>query len=238
MTSRDPDSRLTETLRGAASASSADTPDSPSAASPPRRESGASTAPASGGARDASAPGSSGAGSPGARDGHPDVAAESSRQPSEASTDDASAGLDQLALVTAERDQYLALAQRTQADFENFRKRTARESRLAETRGAIKLAKELLPTLDNLERALAAADADDPLLEGVRHVYDAQVAALARAGIEGFSPLGEVFDPAQHEAVAHQPVDGAPPGTVAEVYQSGYRHGDAVIRPARVVVAA
>jgi molecular chaperone GrpE len=146
--------------------------------------------------------------------------------------------LDELVTVAAERDEYLALAQRTQADFENYRRRVARESALAQERGAIKLARELLPALDNLDRALEAADQDDPLLQGVRLVREELDAALHRVGIESFSPTGEIFDPALHEAVVHQLVDGAASGTVAEVYQPGYRLGDHIIRPARVVVAA
>jgi molecular chaperone GrpE len=148
--------------------------------------------------------------------------------------------LDELVKTAAERDEYLALAQRTQADFENYRKRVARESASAKERGAIILAKELLPALDNLDRALGAASNDDPLLEGVRIVRSELSAALARTGIESFSPAGEAFDPAVHEAVAtsEQPADGAASGTVVEVYQPGYRLGEAIIRPARVVVAA
>jgi molecular chaperone GrpE len=148
--------------------------------------------------------------------------------------------VDELVKTAAERDEYLALAQRTQADFENYRKRVARESALAQTRGCILLAKELLPALDNLDRALEAAAKDDPLLDGVRIVRSELSAALARTGIESFSPAGEVFDPSVHEAVAtsEQPADGAASGTVVEVYQPGYRLGETIIRPARVVVAA
>src|SRR6202035_631874 len=148
--------------------------------------------------------------------------------------------LDELVETAAQRDEYLALAQRTQADFENYRKRVARESASAQARGCILLAKELLPALDNLDRALEAAAKDDPLLDGVRIVRSELSAALARTGIESFSPAGEVFDPAVHEAVAtsEQPADGAASGIVVEVYQPGYRLGEAIIRPARVVVAA
>ncbi|HWX95719.1 MAG TPA: nucleotide exchange factor GrpE [Solirubrobacteraceae bacterium] len=148
--------------------------------------------------------------------------------------------LDELVKTAAERDEYLALAQRTQADFENYRKRVARESAAAQARGCILLAKELLPALDNLDRALEAAAKDDPLLDGVRIVRSELSAALARTGIESFSPAGEVFDPSVHEAVAtsEQPADGAASGTVVEVYQPGYRLGETIIRPARVVVAA
>jgi molecular chaperone GrpE len=148
--------------------------------------------------------------------------------------------LDELVETAAQRDEYLALAQRTQADFENYRKRVARESASAQARGCILLAKELMPALDNLDRALEAAAKDDPLLDGVRLVRSELSAALARTGIESFSPAGEVFDPAVHEAVAtsEQAADGAASGTVVEVFQPGYRLGETIIRPARVVVAA
>jgi molecular chaperone GrpE len=149
--------------------------------------------------------------------------------------------LDELVAVGAQRDEYLALAQRTQADFENYRKRVARESALAQERGVTKLAKELLPALDNLDRALEAAAQDDPLLDGVRLVRSELSASLARVGVESFSPLGETFDPALHEAMATVPAaadGGAESGSVVEVYQPGYRLGESIIRPARVVVAA
>jgi molecular chaperone GrpE len=155
--------------------------------------------------------------------------------------------LDELVKTSAQRDEYLALAQRTQADFENYRKRVARESAAAQERGVATLAKELLPALDNLDRALADAGRapgeggeDDPLLTGVRLVRSELSAALARAGIESFSPIGEAFDPSLHEAVATSDcsADGTQSGTVVEVYEPGYRLRASVIRPARVVVAA
>jgi molecular chaperone GrpE len=148
--------------------------------------------------------------------------------------------LDQLVKTATQRDEYLALAQRTQADFENYRKRVARDAAAAHERGVASLAKELLPALDNLDRAIAAAAEGDPLLEGVRLVRSELAGALTRAGIDSFSPIGEPFDPSLHEAVATapQPADGAVSGTVVEVYQSGYRLGASIIRPARVLVAA
>jgi molecular chaperone GrpE len=155
--------------------------------------------------------------------------------------DEAAPDLDELAARAAKADEYLALAQRTQADFENYRRRASREASLAQERGAVKLAKELLPAVDNLERALAHADSDpthpDVLVAGVKHVLTDVVGALKRAGIEVFSPEGEPFDPTLHEAVAQQPIEGAEPGTVVEVFQRGYRIGETVVRPARVVVA-
>ncbi len=148
--------------------------------------------------------------------------------------------LDELVKTAKQRDDYLALAQRTQADFENYRKRVAREAAAARDRGVGSLAKELLPALDNLDRAMEAAAEDDPLLQGVRLVRTELKTALARAGIESFCPLGEPFDPSVHEAVATapQPPGGSPSGIVVEVYQDGYRLGEGVLRPARVVVAA
>jgi len=151
--------------------------------------------------------------------------------------------LDELVRTSAERDEYLALAQRTQADFENYRKRVARDAAAAQERGVSALAKELLPALDNLDRALEEADEagrENGLLDGVRLVRSELTAALARAGIESFSPVGEPFDPSLHEAMAtaEQGAGGAASGTVVEVYQAGYRLGASIIRPARVVVAA
>jgi molecular chaperone GrpE len=139
--------------------------------------------------------------------------------------------------LTRERDNYLALAQRTQADFENYRKRMARENAAALDRGMAKLAKELLPALDHLELALKAADGHEDVVKGFAMVAGELQAALARVGIQAFSPQGEAFDPNEHEAMAQQPSEDAESGTVVEVYQSGYRINGAVLRPARVVVA-
>jgi molecular chaperone GrpE len=144
---------------------------------------------------------------------------------------------DELDAVANERDGYLALAQRTQADFENYRKRMARENAAAVDRGVAKVAKELLPALDHLEHALKAAAGHDDVVKGFEMVAGEIVTALGRAGIEAFSPLGEPFDPNEHEAMAAQPAEDAESGTVIEVYQQGYRLNGAVLRPARVVVA-
>jgi molecular chaperone GrpE len=133
---------------------------------------------------------------------------------------------------------YLALAQRTQADFENYRKRMARENAAALDRGVGKLAKELLPALDHLHIALKAAEGHEDVIKGFGLVRDEIVTALGRVGIQPFTPQGEVFDPNEHEAMASQPSEDAEPGTVVEVYQQGYRINGAVLRPARVIVAA
>lgn len=146
--------------------------------------------------------------------------------------------LDELHRKAAERDEYLALAQRTQADFENYRKRMARDVAAAQDRGIGRIVKELLPALDNLDLALQNADADGGhFVDGVRLVQRELVAALARVGVEPFDPTGELFDPEHHEAMVQHPVEGVEAGLVATVYQPGYRLNDTVLRPARVVVA-
>jgi len=148
--------------------------------------------------------------------------------------------LEELTARAEKADEYLELAQRTKADFENYRKRAAREAGAAQERGVIKLAKELLPAVDNLDRALGAVESSTngaDLLAGIKLVHAEVLAALARVGVEPFDPAGETFDPSCHEAVAQQPVEGTEAGTVAEVFQRGYRLGEVVIRPARVLVA-
>jgi molecular chaperone GrpE len=133
-----------------------------------------------------------------------------------------------------ERDEYLELAKRTKADFENFRKRVARQEAEAEMRARGELARSLVPILDNLERALAAAGEEEShLAHGVRLVYEELVAVLTRAGVESYEPDGEQFDPDWHEAMLTRPGDE---GQILEVLEKGYRMDGQVLRPARVVV--
>jgi molecular chaperone GrpE len=137
-----------------------------------------------------------------------------------------------------ERDQYLELAQRARADFENFRKRTARDAGEAERRGKASLARELLPSIDNLERALAVADEGSEVARGVELVHGELRETLARAGVESYDPTGERFDPALHEAISTRPAaDGDDSGVVVETLERGYRLDGQVLRPARVVVS-
>ena len=137
-----------------------------------------------------------------------------------------------------ERDEYLELAQRAKADFENYRKRTAREAAEAERRGKLSLARELVPSIDNLERALAAAGDGSEVARGLELVHGELVATLARAGVEAYDPTGERFDPALSEAISTRPGDhGVEPGTVVETLERGYRADGTVLRPARVIVS-
>ncbi len=146
--------------------------------------------------------------------------------------------------VQRERDEYLEIAKRTKADFENFRKRVASDLQTAASRGKLELAPGLIDAVDNLERALEAAgldpegDSEDGLAHGVILVFRGLRETLGRHGIEAVDPKGEKFDPNVHEALSTQAVDGTESGTVVEVLQKGYRMGDLLIRPARVVVSA
>ena len=177
----------------------------------------------------------------------PGAAEEAQRAADEAATDDApaqdgaaAADEDPLALAQRERDQYLELARRTQADFENFRKRAAKDVQASGARARANLIREMLPVVDNLERALASAppDAQDAFVEGVRLVYLEVQGVLERAGVQPIAPAGEQFDPNVHEALSMREQDGAQSGVVLDVVEKGYRTADNVIRPARVVVAA
>jgi molecular chaperone GrpE len=149
-----------------------------------------------------------------------------------------------LADAEAKRDEYLDIARRAQADFENYRKRMAAEVQAAALRGKAEVARGVVPVLDDLERALQAAgldpegDSDDPLSHGVLLVFRNLRETLGRNGVEVVDPKGEKFDPNFHEALSTVQVEGAEAGVVVEVMQKGYRFEGHLIRPAMVVVAA
>jgi molecular chaperone GrpE len=146
---------------------------------------------------------------------------------------------DPIARAQRERDEYLDLARRTQADFENYRKRAAKEAAAAGERAKSGLVRELLPIVDNLERALASAgEGERHLAEGVLLVHSELIAVLERNGIEQFDPAGERFDPTEHEALSTRDQDGAESGLVLDVVEKGYRSNGTILRPARVVVSA
>jgi molecular chaperone GrpE len=145
---------------------------------------------------------------------------------------------EQLAETAAERDEYLDLLQRTKADFENYRKRALRDQERLVAHAHERLVKELLPILDDLERALEAAERHEEaaLVEGVQLVQKSLRKALEKEGLAEIATDG-AFDPHVHEAMLTQPGNGAESGSVLEVIQRGYRLGDKVVRPARVIVA-
>jgi len=144
---------------------------------------------------------------------------------------------ERLGEVERERDEYLNDLKRVAADFENYRKRVARDQEGLVARAHERLVKELLPVLDDLERALEAAAQHEEakLEEGVRLVHRELVEALAREGLVEVETDGQ-FDPHVHEALVSQPSEQED-GSVIEVLQKGYRLGDRVLRPARVVVS-
>ena len=145
---------------------------------------------------------------------------------------------ERVAALERERDEYLDSLQRLKAEFDNYRKRTEREQSQRAANSAARLVKELLPVLDDLERALEAATEHEEakLEEGVRLVHRALLGILQREGVAEIETEG-AFDPHVHEALLAQPVEDAEPGSVVQVLQKGYRLGNRVLRPARVVVA-
>ncbi|MEA2399343.1 MAG: molecular chaperone GrpE [Thermoleophilaceae bacterium] len=146
---------------------------------------------------------------------------------------------DPLTKAQAERDEYLELARRSQADFENYRKRVAKDVASAGERAKIGLVRDLLPVVDNLERALASAENGDAgVAQGVGLVLTDLQGVLTREGVVALEPTGDAFDPTVHEALSTREQEGAEPGIVLDVVEKGYRMSDTVIRPARVVVSA
>jgi molecular chaperone GrpE len=144
---------------------------------------------------------------------------------------------ERLALLERERDEYLADLKRVAAEFDNFRKRVARDQEAQAARAHERIVKELLPVLDDLERALVAAEEHEEakLEEGVRLVHRELRSALGKEGLVEIETDG-AFDPHVHEALLTQPSD-QDDGAILEVIQKGYRLGDRVLRPARVVIS-
>jgi molecular chaperone GrpE len=160
--------------------------------------------------------------------------------PEDGSADQVERDIDELGETKRERDEYLELARRTKADFENYRKRVSKEASEALARGKADLARQLLPALDNLDRALAAgedATAHEALVKGVAMVRDELHSRLESAGVESFDPIGQRFDPQLHEALSTKPGEDAEPGVVLETVAKGYRLDGQVLRPAKVVVS-
>jgi molecular chaperone GrpE len=147
---------------------------------------------------------------------------------------------EELVRVSAERDAHKELVQRVAADFDNYRKRQVREREQQALAANERLVLDLLPVFDALELAVDAFDNHEAekVREGVAYVHRALLAALEKAGATTIDPHGTVFDPAEHEALMAMPDPTADEGVVLQVHQRGFRLGDRVIRPARVVIAA
>ena len=151
--------------------------------------------------------------------------------------EETSAEVDELEALRNENEELIDTLQRLQADFENYRKRAQRDQEALVTRAGERIVKELLPILDDLERALEAAEQHEEakLEEGVKLVHRQLAQLLEKEGLAAVETDGK-FDPHVHEALLTQPSESEE-GSVVEVLQKGYRLGDRVLRPARVVVA-
>lgn len=175
----------------------------------------------------------------------PDKAAAANQSGADGADKDAATAvledLETLRTRAQERDQFLSLLQRTQADFENYQKRNQRERDQERKYMHRALALDLLPVIDNLERASAAAKQageSGPLVQGVNMVLEQFVGMLRRHGITRIEAEGQAFDPNLHQAMMKQPASDRPPNTVTQVLENGYMIHDRVLRPARVAVSA
>jgi molecular chaperone GrpE len=154
--------------------------------------------------------------------------------------DDLEALRERTAAIEQERDEFRSLLQRTRADFENYQKRTQRDAAQERRYWHSTLALDLLPILDNFERAVAAAKQageTGPLVQGVAMVQAQVLDVLKRHGITRIEAQGQPFDPNLHQAVMQQPSAEQPPNTVLQVLEQGFMIHDRVLRPARVVVS-
>jgi molecular chaperone GrpE len=151
----------------------------------------------------------------------------------------ASAPADEIAELRREVAELKDALLRRRADFENFKKRVERDRGAATADAEAAVLRQLLGTVDNLERALQAQDSGaESLREGVALTHRELTAMLDAIGVEAIAPLGQPFDPAEHQAILHEPALGFAPGTVAEVYRKGFRYRDRLLRPAFVKVAS
>jgi len=143
--------------------------------------------------------------------------------------------------LTEERDQLYQRLQREMADFQNYQKRTARERQELIERTEASTLQNLLPVLDDLDRAIEAAqndtNHDDPVLSGIMMVRQRMLGLLKALGVEPIESVGEPFDPLYHEAIMQQPTDEYPVGAVLQEIQRGYMFKDRTLRPAKVIVA-
>lgn len=153
--------------------------------------------------------------------------------------DPAIAGDDELTALRRERDELHDRLLRSVAEFDNYRKRTERERRELAERALAAVVEDLLPIVDDLERALAAAEdrADQSLRDGVVLIHRGLLDLLRRRGVEPFDAVGQMFDPEWHEAVAGEPADGRPDGEITRELRRGYRIGQRLLRAAQVTVA-
>lgn len=168
----------------------------------------------------------------------PAVAGEGEAPPGEATgLEPAPPPADELEALRKERDELRDQLLRKRADFENYRKRVERDRQQTALDTTAALFRELIPTLDNLERALSAAGDEASLRTGVELTLRELSALLERHGLRALDPTGQLFDPQVHQALLHEAVPGYPEGTVVEVFRKGYSLNERLLRPALVKVA-
>jgi molecular chaperone GrpE len=161
-------------------------------------------------------------------------------EPSPAEANGASASSEtpnELVKTRQERDEYLDLARRTKAEFDNYQKRMAREREQSLKYAYAPLAKDLLPAIDNLDRFLTGVKQDNELTRIVALVRNQLVDAFKKHGITTIAAQGQPFDPNLHEAISLVPSADVPPQTVMQVVEAGYQNQDRVLRPAKVIVS-
>lgn len=168
-----------------------------------------------------------------------EAAEEAATGPAEGEADDIAAEAEAVvaeAEAAAMRDRYLRL----QAEWDNYRKRTAEEAADMKVRAAEKIMEDVLPVLDDFERAIAHAEqnGEEGLLDGVKAISTKVCQVFGKHGLEAIDPAGEPFDALEHQAVATVPDESVPDETVAQVYQKGYRLGKKVLRPAMVTISS
>lgn len=144
---------------------------------------------------------------------------------------------EQVEAMRRERDELRDQLLRKRAEFENYRKRVERDREQAGTDATAAVLKAIVPTIDNLDRALEATGAEGTLRQGVELTRREFLALLERQGVAIEDPIGQPFDPQRHQALSHEYVPGRPEGTVVEVFRKGYSYRDRLLRPALVKVA-
>jgi molecular chaperone GrpE len=145
---------------------------------------------------------------------------------------------DDVEALKRERDELKDQLLRRRAEFENYRKRVERDVRAAAVDAAADALRRLVDSVDNLERAIAAQGGEDALRQGVELTLRDMRAAFEAQGVSVLDPVGQPFDPLQHQALQHEPVPGVPDGQVAEVFRKGYAYKDRLLRPALVKVSS
>lgn len=163
--------------------------------------------------------------------------AESATEPSASDPAEADPVRGQLETLRTERDDLREQVLRRRAEFENFRKRAERDRLQAGFEATTAVFREIIPTIDNLERALEAGGDEGSLRLGVELIHRELLGLLDNHGVSPHDPTGEPFDPERHQALLHEEVPGVAEGTVVETFRKGYYFKDRLLRPALVKVA-